>query len=78
MSRCRHGYCLQCNDICPICGFDEEKYNLGPPIKTCKVKSVDNPKPKNFHRQKCNKCGKSVAEMTCIEKDQFFMLGFCC
>lgn len=37
MSKCIHNHCLDCGDMCPICGDNPELYNLGEKNEVCRV-----------------------------------------
>jgi len=87
--KCKHGFCLLCGDLCPECGFDESKYNLGSspvcdirPTRETILKNKSQPtivvvRGRGGGKRACPYCSKSVSEMTAPEKDRFFETGRC-
>lgn len=87
MNKCKHRHCLECGDMCPICGDDERKYNAGVVDYCYATKSLPSgawmKQKKRVHKSGdfkngCSNCGKSPGDMTEMERIRFFHGGKCC
>ena len=92
MSKCKHGHCLDCGDMCPKCGDDDSKYNVGETL-TCEISpgtTISTPTNTDFTtkalpedawqpqaKKTCPDCGVLLADMSSIDKDYYFANGKC-